>query len=209
MRAELARSTNGSASTTVYVTHDQVEAMTLGQRVAVMRDGVIQQVDGPQTLYHKPTNLFVAAFIGSPSMNLVEAGDRRGHRRVRRAPFPACTRTPARLRLGLAVILGIRPGTSRMRTSAGGPAAARGRGRGARGARQRGARDLPGRRGPRRGGGARAAEDDEDTTLIADDQRAMFNAQVDHERRRVPARGSARGRSGALPLLRSPTRATR
>ena len=59
--------------TTVYVTHDQVEAMTLGQRVAVMRDGVIQQVDTPQALYARPDNLFVAAFIGSPAMNLVEA----------------------------------------------------------------------------------------------------------------------------------------
>ena len=59
--------------TTVYVTHDQVEAMTLGQRVAVMRDGRIQQVDPPQNLYQQPRNLFVAAFIGSPSMNLVEA----------------------------------------------------------------------------------------------------------------------------------------
>jgi len=58
-------------TTTVYVTHDQVEAMTLGNRVAVMRDGKIQQVDAPQRLYQEPANLFVAAFIGSPSMNLV------------------------------------------------------------------------------------------------------------------------------------------
>ena len=55
------------------MTHDQVEAMTLGQRVAVMRDGRIQQVDAPQTLYDDPANLFVAAFIGSPAMNLVGA----------------------------------------------------------------------------------------------------------------------------------------
>jgi multiple sugar transport system ATP-binding protein len=55
----------------VYVTHDQVEAMTLGQRVAVMRDGKVQQVDVPQELYQRPANLFVAAFIGSPAMNLV------------------------------------------------------------------------------------------------------------------------------------------
>ena len=55
------------------MTHDQVEAMTLGQRVAVMRDGRIQQVDAPQKLYDKPENIFVAAFIGSPAMNLVEA----------------------------------------------------------------------------------------------------------------------------------------
>ena len=61
------------ATTTVYVTHDQVEAMTLGQRVAVLKDGVLQQVDTPQHLYTHPANLFVAAFIGSPPMNLVEA----------------------------------------------------------------------------------------------------------------------------------------
>jgi multiple sugar transport system ATP-binding protein len=71
MRAELARLHQRLGVTTVYVTHDQVEAMTLGHRVAVMRDGVIQQVDAPQTLYKSPANLFVAAFIGSPAMNLV------------------------------------------------------------------------------------------------------------------------------------------
>ena len=58
--------------TTVYVTHDQVEAMTMGDRVAVMKDGLLQQVDSPRNLYEKPTNLFVAGFIGSPSMNLLE-----------------------------------------------------------------------------------------------------------------------------------------
>ncbi len=73
MRAELARLHERLGVTTIYVTHDQVEAMTLGQRVAVMRDGVIQQVDTPQALYRRPDNLFVAAFIGSPAMNLVEA----------------------------------------------------------------------------------------------------------------------------------------
>src|SRR5437868_8158874 len=73
MRAELARLHERLGTTTVYVTHDQVEAMTLGQRVAVMRDGLLQQVDTPQALYARPANLYVAAFIGSPSMNLVEA----------------------------------------------------------------------------------------------------------------------------------------
>jgi multiple sugar transport system ATP-binding protein len=63
--------------TTVYVTHDQVEAMTMGDRVAVLRDGVLQQCDAPGTLYHEPTNLFVAGFIGSPAMNLVPVGDDR------------------------------------------------------------------------------------------------------------------------------------
>jgi multiple sugar transport system ATP-binding protein len=73
VRADLARLHAQLGVTTVYVTHDQVEAMTLGQRAAVMRDGKIQQVDSPQALYWSPANLFVAAFIGSPSMNLVEA----------------------------------------------------------------------------------------------------------------------------------------
>jgi multiple sugar transport system ATP-binding protein len=73
MRAQLSALHTRLATTTIYVTHDQIEAMTLGQRVAVMRDGRIQQVDTPQVLYARPANLFVAAFIGSPAMNLVEA----------------------------------------------------------------------------------------------------------------------------------------
>jgi multiple sugar transport system ATP-binding protein len=73
MRAQLAALHGRLATTTIYVTHDQIEAMTLGQRVAVMRDGRIQQVDTPQALYSRPANLYVAAFIGSPAMNLVEA----------------------------------------------------------------------------------------------------------------------------------------
>jgi multiple sugar transport system ATP-binding protein len=73
MRTELARLHERLGTTTVYVTHDQVEALTLGQRVAVMRDGRLQQVDDPRSLYRSPVNLFVAAFIGTPSMNLVEA----------------------------------------------------------------------------------------------------------------------------------------
>jgi len=73
MRAQLSALHSRLGTTTIYVTHDQIEAMTLGQRVAVMRDGRIQQVDTPQVLYTRPANLFVAAFIGSPAMNLVEA----------------------------------------------------------------------------------------------------------------------------------------
>jgi multiple sugar transport system ATP-binding protein len=72
MRTSLQQLHARLGTTTVYVTHDQVEAMTLGQRVAVMRDGVLQQVDAPQRLYDQPGNVFVAAFIGSPSMNLVQ-----------------------------------------------------------------------------------------------------------------------------------------
>jgi multiple sugar transport system ATP-binding protein len=71
MRAEIARLQRELNVTTVYVTHDQVEAMTLGDRVAIMRDGVLQQVAKPQELYDRPRNLFVAEFIGSPAMNLI------------------------------------------------------------------------------------------------------------------------------------------
>jgi multiple sugar transport system ATP-binding protein len=73
MRAEIARIQQALKVTTLYVTHDQVEAMTMGDRVAVMRDGVLQQVDTPQRLYDGPANLFVASFVGSPPMNLMEA----------------------------------------------------------------------------------------------------------------------------------------
>ena len=73
MRASLAQLHGRLGVTTVYVTHDQTEAMTLGQRVAVMRDGRIVQVDTPQRLYHDPVDLYVAGFIGTPAMNLVEA----------------------------------------------------------------------------------------------------------------------------------------
>ena len=73
MRAEVQRIQRRIAVATLYVTHDQVEAMTMGDRVAVMRSGVLQQVDHPQHLYDRPDNLFVAAFIGSPAMNLYEA----------------------------------------------------------------------------------------------------------------------------------------
>jgi len=70
-RAELVELQKRLAVTTVYVTHDQVEAMTMGHRVAVLRDGELQQVEAPSTLYHEPANLFVAGFIGSPAMNIL------------------------------------------------------------------------------------------------------------------------------------------
>ncbi len=110
MRASLAQLHRQLGTTTVYVTHDQVEAMTLGQRVAVMRDGRILQVDVPQRLYEQPRDVFVAAFIGSPAMNLVDAtidGDelRFGQFRVPLDP----DRRPAAARSGSKVVLGIRP----------------------------------------------------------------------------------------------------
>jgi len=73
MRAEIARLQRDLKVTTIYVTHDQVEAMTMGDRVCVLKDGYLQQVDTPQNLYDHPTNVFVAAFIGSPSMNLYDS----------------------------------------------------------------------------------------------------------------------------------------
>jgi multiple sugar transport system ATP-binding protein len=73
MRAEIARIQRDLAVTTIYVTHDQVEAMTMGDRVCVLRSGFLQQVASPQELYDRPANLFVAEFIGSPAMNLVRA----------------------------------------------------------------------------------------------------------------------------------------
>jgi multiple sugar transport system ATP-binding protein len=78
MRAEIARLQRSLGVTTIYVTHDQTEAMTLGSRVAVLRHGVLQQVASPQELYRRPANLFVAGFIGSPAMNLIEATLERG-----------------------------------------------------------------------------------------------------------------------------------
>ncbi|MXY03964.1 MAG: sn-glycerol-3-phosphate ABC transporter ATP-binding protein UgpC [Acidimicrobiales bacterium] len=78
MRADIAGIQREFGVTTFYVTHDQVEAMTMGDRVAVIKDGVLQQVDSPEDLYAHPANAFVAAFIGSPSMNLYEATLRRG-----------------------------------------------------------------------------------------------------------------------------------
>jgi multiple sugar transport system ATP-binding protein len=108
MRGELARLHDRLGVTTVYVTHDQVEAMTLGQRVAVMRDGVLQQCDRPQKLFEEPANLFVAAFIGSPAMNLVEARIAGGSVRFGQyeLPLPAGAATGDGERR---VIFGVRP----------------------------------------------------------------------------------------------------
>jgi multiple sugar transport system ATP-binding protein len=73
MRVELARLQSRLGTTTIYVTHDQTEAMTLGHRVAVMRDGLLQQVDAPNRLYNEPANQFVAGFVGTPPMNFLKA----------------------------------------------------------------------------------------------------------------------------------------
>src|SRR3954453_15408556 len=108
MRAQLTKLHDRLGVTTVYVTHDQVEAMTLGTRIAVLRDGVLQQCAGPQELFHRPVNLFVAAFIGSPAMNRVEADVRGGTVSFagHRIPLPAGSPLAG---LDRRVILGLRP----------------------------------------------------------------------------------------------------
>ena len=109
MRMSLQQLHSRLGTTTIYVTHDQVEAMTLGQRVAVMRDGRVQQADVPQRLYEEPANLFVAAFIGSPSMNLVEAPLVDGSVDLGEVRIPLDPERRPALRDGERVVLGIRP----------------------------------------------------------------------------------------------------
>jgi len=109
MRAELARLRDTLHTTTIYVTHDQVEAMTLGDRVAVMKDGVVQQLDTPQALYRAPANLFVAAFIGSPSMNLIEATVHGGELAFAEHRLPVPDDVDLRAYEGRSLVLGLRP----------------------------------------------------------------------------------------------------
>jgi multiple sugar transport system ATP-binding protein len=117
-RAEIAKLQHDLGVTTIYVTHDQVEAMTMGHRVAVMRKGELQQVDDPQTLYDRPVNLFVGGFIGSPSMNMLEATLERsngtltavaGSQRVHLDDETLTARPGLKAYEGRRVILGIRP----------------------------------------------------------------------------------------------------
>jgi multiple sugar transport system ATP-binding protein len=93
--------------TTVYVTHDQVEAMTMGDRVAVLKDGVLQQADTPLNLYDKPANLFVAGFIGSPAMNLLRAHNADGHAKLGHVEVPIDRE--AATKAGGEIIVGVRP----------------------------------------------------------------------------------------------------
>jgi multiple sugar transport system ATP-binding protein len=114
-RAEIQKLHQRIRTTTVYVTHDQVEAMTMGERIAVMSDGVLQQLDSPEVLYDRPANLFVAGFIGSPAMNffkgrivgtpdapVVDAG-------IFSVPVPSANRLAAARVMGSDVIYGMRP----------------------------------------------------------------------------------------------------
>ncbi len=118
MRSEVARIQHELKATTVYVTHDQVEAMTMGDRVALMRRGLLQQVDTPMRLYNAPANLFVASFIGSPAMNLFEAQLNRknghlvasvGDQFLRLDPESLADPKDLERYVGRAVALGIRP----------------------------------------------------------------------------------------------------
>ena len=185
MRAELARLHERLGVTTVYVTHDQVEAMTLGQRVAVLRDGRVQQVETPQTLYARPTNLFVAAFIGSPSMNLIDAQVARGRVSFAGFSFDLPESSPAAGVNGK-LILGIRP-TDFEHSAAADPELPRIRVR-ADVVEDLGAEshvvfpiDAPRVSADAVLAAADAASDDEGK-LFADDQRAVFTAVVDARR---------------------------
>ncbi|HEY2326827.1 MAG TPA: sn-glycerol-3-phosphate ABC transporter ATP-binding protein UgpC [Gaiellaceae bacterium] len=118
MRAEIAKLQSDLGVTTVYVTHDQVEAMTMGDRVAVMRKGELQQVDDPQTLYDHPVNLFVGGFIGSPAMNMLDAtiaasnGDlsaKIGEQAITLGAETLNQRPALKNYVGKSVIIGIRP----------------------------------------------------------------------------------------------------
>jgi multiple sugar transport system ATP-binding protein len=183
MRAELARLHERLGTTTVYVTHDQIEAMTLGDRVAVLRDGAIQQCDTPERLFDEPANLFVAAFMGSPPMNLVPARVSVGRLDLAGAVV-AVPRQADR-----DVIAGVRP--TDLLLAEPDP-------------------DLPQLRArlevverlgaeshvifaveaPRLSGAAARAvgdsADQNDASLLADDQRARFTARIEGRRRLVP-----------------------
>ena len=127
MRAEIAGLQRDLGVTTIYVTHDQVEAMTMGDRVAVMRKGELQQVADPQTLYDRPVNLFVAGFIGSPAMNMLEATLERAGRRLPREVRLAVDRARRRDALGPPGAQALRGQADRARHPARGPRGRRAR----------------------------------------------------------------------------------
>jgi multiple sugar transport system ATP-binding protein len=184
MRAELARLHDRLGVTTIYVTHDQVEAMTLGDRVAVLRDGTVQQCDTPERLFEAPTNVFVAAFIGSPAMNLALGELRDGRLRIAgmEIPLPGARGHDGR------VVAGIRPTDLR-------PA---GDGDDSRAPRLRAELEVVERLGSENhvifpvdaekpaGEAAAAAEqatEVSDATLLAGDNRARFTAAIPGRRR--------------------------
>jgi multiple sugar transport system ATP-binding protein len=184
MRAELARLHDRLGVTTIYVTHDQVEAMTLGDRVAVLRDGTVQQCDTPEKLFEEPANVFVAAFIGSPAMNLAMVDVRDGRLHVAGIDVPL----PDGVRHGGRVIAGIRPQDMRPDGPEDAPGAPR----------LRVELEVVQRLGAeshvifavdaqKPAGEAAAAADeateDSDATLLAGDNRARFTASIPGRRR--------------------------
>jgi multiple sugar transport system ATP-binding protein len=108
-RAEITKLQQTLGTTSVYVTHDQIEAMTMGHRITVMRDGRIQQIGTPQEVYERPANVFVAQFIGTPPMNLLEAKVADGMLRTSSFALPIAARFRDALTQGQAITLGIRP----------------------------------------------------------------------------------------------------
>jgi multiple sugar transport system ATP-binding protein len=186
MRAELARLHDRLGVTTVYVTHDQVEAMTLGDRVAVLRDGTVQQCDTPERLFDSPANVFVAAFMGSPPMNLVAGEARDGRLRFAGVEVPLDG-----VRHEGEVIVGVRPTD----LPVSGPDLDPGL------PRLRATLEVVERLGaeshvifpvdaPRLAGEAAAAADEateeRDATLLAEDNSARFTARVEGRRRFEP-----------------------
>jgi len=117
-RTDIAKLQRDLGVTTVYVTHDQVEAMTMGDRVAVMKDGLLQQVDTPLNLYDRPVNLFVAGFIGSPQMNLIAATAKDGKAKIGDYLVPV-DETAARKMSGN-IVVGVRPEAWRLVGAEGG-----------------------------------------------------------------------------------------
>jgi multiple sugar transport system ATP-binding protein len=185
MRAELARLHDRLGVTTVYVTHDQVEAMTLGDRVVVLRDGTVQQVDTPERLFEAPANVFVAAFMGSPPMNLVSGELREGQLRMAGVDVPLANG----LRHEGPVIAGVRPADLKPGSDPSAP-------------RLRAQLEVVERLGTethlifpveaQKPTGEAAAVADEvaegdEATLLADDDRARFTAVVEARGRRYTA----------------------
>ncbi|GAA1562931.1 MULTISPECIES: ABC transporter ATP-binding protein [Brevibacterium] len=117
-RAQIASLTRRLGVTTVYVTHDQVEAMTMGDRVAVLADGKLQQVDTPRALYDRPANLFVAGFMGSPAMNLIDLPLQAGALRIGESEFRLSSAQRSQLS-GTQVTTGIRPEDFRVESAGG------------------------------------------------------------------------------------------
>ena len=215
MRAELTLLHDRLGTTTVYVTHDQVEAMTLGERVAVLRDGVLQQVDTPQNLYTHPANLFVAAFIGSPPMNLVEAKIDGGTLKFGGFEIPVRQRRARGLRTGDRDPRDPsgRHGRRRMWRRRRAPTIAVQRRR-HRGARLRGQRPVPRRRAAGAADVIMAATDEEGdascSSLADDTPGTIFCARVDARTTAQPGgEVTPLAGPGALPLLRPRRRVSR